>query len=236
MTEVLSSMRRSWRVWAGFFSALLVVAAYVVVNQPSPATHQPADKVVASGSVLEKFDSDDQPVELLSGTLRTSKPTDLMLQVSLECSILTKLVTGPSTTPGATDTATAQGRVEVWVEIDPAGPAVPYTVPVTSDSNGDGTFDDPDDGEVVFCNRIYSRTVTDGEDEKDGLDEESDFIRTRNANAFNWLALDLGSGIRTITVRARLTIATFGDATAEALVGKRTLIVEPAKLANDASV
>jgi hypothetical protein len=28
---------------------------------------------------------------------------------------------------------------------------------------------------------------------KDGLDSEDDFIRTRNANAFNWMAFDVGT-------------------------------------------
>jgi len=37
-------------------------------------------------------------------------------------------------------------------------------------------------------------------------------------------------------VKATLTESTTGDATAEALIGNRSLIVEPTKLANDASI
>jgi hypothetical protein len=90
--------------------------------------------------------------------------------------------------------------------------------------------------QVTFCSRTYSRTVTDAEDPLDGQDIEDDFIDTKNANSFNWLRLNMGSGAHTIVVKATLTEATNGDATAEAVIGNRSLIVEPEKLANDATI
>lgn len=186
------------------------------------ATHMPADKVVAAGSTLEVVGPNAE-VTILTATMRTSSPTDLILSVTMECSIFTRLLTGPSGDGGASS-ATAAGTVRAWVEVD--GQIVPVM------SAGSGSEAD----KVTFCNRVYSRTVTDAEDPLDGQDIEEDFIDTKAANAFNWLRLNVGSGIHTITVKATLLQQTAGDATAEAAIGNRTLVVEPAKLANDADV
>jgi hypothetical protein len=209
------------RMVPGILAALLV-GMLVAGPQGVLATHTPADKVVAAGSKMEVVGPGEE-IELLSSRLRTSKPADLILSVSLECSILTKLITGPSG-DGAADSAMARGQVLVWVEIDGA------IVPINSGQGG------TENDKVTFCDRVYERTVTDTEDPLDGQDTEEDYIRTKAANAFNWLHLNTGSGIHEIVVKATLTTNTAGDAAAEALVGNRTLIVEPTKLANDASV
>ena len=47
------------------------------------------------------------------------------------------------------------------------------------------------------------------------------------SNAFNWLALNVGSGIRTIEVKADLTTDATQRASALAAVGKRTHVVRP---------
>jgi hypothetical protein len=119
---------------------------------------------------------------------------------------------------------------------------------------GPPTAGDEETDSATYCNRIYERTVVDREGEGGAIDAERDFIRTKTANAFNWLALNVGKGIHTIEVKADLDVSSTGtlgteetpcpDTTvpgtggtcAEAFVGNRTLIVEPAKLANDASV
>ena len=186
------------------------------------ATHLPADKVVASGSTLEVVGPNAE-VTILSATLRSSSPSDLILSVTLECSIFTRLLTGPSDN-GGVSTATAAGTVRTWIEVDG------QIVPVNSSTAGN------DRDKVTFCNRTYSRTVTDSEDPLDGQDIEEDFIDTKTANSFNWVRLNVGSGIHEITVKATLVQETTGDATAEAAIGNRTLVVQPAKLANDATI
>lgn len=209
---------------------LLFAGVSTLVPTGATATHQPADKVVAAGSKLEVIGPNAETT-ILTSTLRTSKPTDLILAVSMECSIFTRLVTGPSG-DGGTDSATAAGHIRVWVEID--GQIVPINSmsepPQLTPPGGS------EDDKVTFCNRTYSRTVTDAEDPLDGQDIEDDYIATKNANAFNWLRLNLGSGVHTIVVKATLLQQTAGDATAEAVIGNRSLIVEPAKLANDATI
>lgn len=209
--------------------ALAVITA-TVWPSGAEANHQPADKVVAAASKLEEI-SPREEVTLLTSTLRTSSPTDLILAVSMECSIFTGLVTGPSS-DGGTDSAMASGHVRAWVEID--GQIVPVNSVSTSTLAAPPAGDDTD--KVTFCNRTYQRTVTDAEDPLDGQDIEDDYIDTKAANAFNWLRLNMGAGTHTIAVKGTLSQATSGDATASAVVGNRSLIVQPAKLANDASI
>lgn len=212
----------------GMFVTVIVavlVTLSLVGTQGVLATHQPADKVVASGSKIAVAGPNAE-VEILSATLRSTNVSDLILGVSLECSILTQLTTGPSDA-GGSDSALAHGTVRVWVEID--GQIVPVN------SAGDSAPGDESD-KVTFCDRAYQRTVTDGENPLDGQDIEEDYIATKNANAFNWVHLNVGRGVHQIVVKATLAQETAGDATAEAVIGNRTLVVEPAKLANDATV
>jgi hypothetical protein len=167
---------------------LAVIAASIVtigltVNY-STASHEPADKTAGAASSIDEVD--DGQV-LLQETMRVSSTSDLILATSAECSILTSLNTsgGPNT---ATESDGSFGQVELWITVDGE------RVPVSSTEK--------DTGEVTFCNRAYQRTVTDNEENEgplgegntdgDGIDSEDDFIRTRTANAFNWMAFNAG--------------------------------------------
>jgi hypothetical protein len=159
---------------------LAIIAAAVVtigltVNFAT-ASHEPADKAQAAASSIDEV---DDSVVLLSEQMRVSSTSDLILQTTAECSILTSLYTAGSDTADDIESDGAFGQVEMWITIDE------QRVPVS-------TLGEGDNGEVVFCNRAYHRTATDMED--DGLDSEDDFIRTRNANGFNWMAFDVGKG------------------------------------------
>lgn len=218
-------------VLAAAFALAPVLTAPAFAANTAPT---PANKAAASGRKAVVV-APGTNVELLSVVMKTSKPTDLILQVTLECTIFTRLVTGGSQMPGATDTSSAHGFVRAWVEVDgeivriqdasmpPQDPSVPQ---------GD------DSDKVTFCDREYSRTVTDEEDPLDGLDKTDDYIRTKSSHAFNWLRLNTGSGIHTIRVMADLdaTFAGQPDTSAEAIVGNRTLIIEPTKTAVNAVI
>jgi len=221
-------MKRQHAPWL-VTAAILVLA---LVGTGAQATHTPADKVVAAGSKVVVA-APNAEVTLLSATMRTSKPTDLILAVSMECSIITDVQTGPSTLAGAADSATAEGTVRAWVEID--GVVVPINS-ISGQSQGPPPPGNDSD-KVTFCNRVHTQEAEDGEDDEDGLDKMRTYLETKNANAFNWLRLNMGSGIHTIEVVGELTTNTSGSALgAEALVGNRSLIAEPAKLANDATI
>ncbi len=216
---------------AGLGAAALAVA--VLAGPAAQAQNpQPADKTAAIGNTIDDQAPNTDHV-VLQEQMRVSSPSDLILNLSAECSILTQLVTGSDGTD-ATGQAETTGRVEMYVTIDGK------RVPVAGSSTGDG-----DNGQVVFCDREYARRVTDREVEADGQDEEADYIRTRTANAFQWLALNTGvyydnpangQNILDIEVHAVYTDedATsgvcqpdFSETCSQAFVGKRTLIVEP---------
>lgn len=225
---------------------LAVMAASVAVFgtgalAQSNGQGQPADKVVAGGSILESTGPNEAPIALLSQRMRVSSPADLILQVTAECSILTGLVTGEE--GEASDNASAESKVELWITID--GKAVPVqTVPVDEEEGQTRGHEE----RAVFCNREYQRSVTDREEPEDGTDEERDFIATRHANAFNWFALDTGfaydnpsngQNILDVVLWAQFTRNPNTPCTenedeafpattcAEAFVGNRTLIIEP---------
>lgn len=198
------------RVSAALAAAVVLAAALAYVTlRPAGAGHSPADKASAVGSRVEVVAPNDaEPV--LTTTLRTSSPADLLLSVSAECSITTEVTTVGN------DLQRAEGTLTVYVTVD--GQPVPVA----------GT----DDGRVVFCNRLYERETTMFDDEDATI---RTFMRTRAANAFNWVALDVGSGIHTVEVHALLTTNTTDTASALGAVGNRTLLIEPTHMANDES-
>lgn len=205
-----------------WFAVLAAVAFAALVFAPmvmdrAVATHQPADKMAVSGSSLEIITApllagaSTTTAEILRGTVKTSSPTDLILSVNLECALWTDITTVGN------DESQSVARVKVWVEIDGK------PVPVSSD-------DTAETGKVVFCDRAYKRTTTDFDDEDARIDS---YLRTRSAHSFDWISMNLGSGVHTISVKGELQTAVTGAGMAQAAIGKRTLVVEPTKLAND---
>jgi len=208
-------MKESFRAarWPLIIAAALTGLLAGNLIGPATATHQPADKVAVSGSGVETLKvaltegNDSEEISLLSATLRTSTPTDLLFAVTAECALFTDTIIRTPPEAGASDQSEAIAAVKIWVTIDGA----PVKV-ASDDAEGD-------EGKVVFCNRAQFNKVTIGPEDDDEDDHTFEqYLRTRTANAFNWLALNVGSGA------------------AEALVGKRTLFVHPEKLANDATI
>lgn len=192
---------------------------------------QPADKAVAAGSTLQVVDA-NQTQPILTTTIKTSKPEDLLMTVSLECSILTKLVTNNNN-----PSADQQASVRIWIDID--GKTVPVTdasaPPQDPSQTGNGN---PAVDGVNFCAREYQRTVTNGETAPDGIDTQSDYIATKSAHAFSWVRLNTGSGTHSIQVFAKFfaTAQDSAGSNAQAYVGNRTLVVDPTKMANNAVI
>lgn len=203
---------RSLRTVLAALATALVAGAVVGATMLAPAAAGglPANKMAVDGSVIEAA-APGETLEILSGVMKTSNPTDLVISVSLECSILTQVTTVGN------DDASAFGRVEVWVEID----GVP--VGVTSE----------DDGRVVFCDRAQRQTTSLFDDEDATI---TSYLKTRSAHSFSWIDLNLGSATHTIVVKAHFTEEASSNAVAQALIGKRTLVVEPVKLAQEVVV
>jgi len=205
---------------------LVVLLGGVLVTQAlqAVATHEPANKAAASAVSLIDF---DRSAVLLEETMRVSSTQDLILNLAAECSILTELTTGGG---GLTeDSASAFGQVNMNITID--GTPVPIS---TFDQDPDEEGVQTDDGTVTFCEREERRSITDEED--DGTDEEATYQRTKQANGWQWLALDVGNNyddpengnnIVEIVVNGYYDTGTAGRAVADAYVGQRILIAEP---------
>ena len=230
------------KVFAVAAAAALGAALFAFVSPQADAHHEPANKFAAAGSDVDTLGGDGEQI-VLSEQMKVSTPFDLLLQLTSECAIVTELTTN-ETNPAAD----AYGSVRMRIEIDdkPVPVASDDVLadpdadpPVEAPGEDDATDDDDQIGEVTFCNRAYGREVTDQEDGQDGQDQESDYIHSRTANAFNWIATDVGrqydspangNNIIKIEVYADYDADFSESAFADAFVGSRTLVAEPTNL------
>lgn len=209
------------RVAAAGALAFALTAGYFA--QGTYAAGTPANKVAASGSTTEIVHAAADTL-LLSETVRINNPTDLIIGVTAECAILTEV-----TNSANGQTERAFGEVKIYVTID----GIPVKVSST----------DAEAGKVVFCNRAQEQQWTDSQDPVTGGDDGEDQLRqyldTRTANAFNWMALNVGttypgidgSDVHKIEVWADWDVQATANAVAKAAVGNRTLVLEPVKAA-----
>lgn len=197
---------------AALLAATLVGAIFAAtLLSGAAATHSPANKLSASSATFAISET-GEVVTILTGAMKTSSPTDVIISLSMECSILTQVQTVGN------DVSEAHAGIVAWVEID----GVPVGVNAL------------DNGEVTFCDRVQQQETSLFDDEDATI---RSYIATKSAHSFHWIALNLGSGEHTFTVKSLLTAETDDDlALAQAAIGKRTLIVEPTKLANDVTV
>ncbi|HEX9776031.1 MAG TPA: hypothetical protein VGB83_10695 [Actinomycetota bacterium] len=223
----------------GALSSMLVMQ---LMGTSATAAGEPANKTAVSGSTIASMSAPvndgatSEEVTLFTATMKTSAPTDLIFQVEAECSLITNVVDlktdDDDNAPGDfTDTSHADGAVaqmQVWIEDENGNP-----VGVASG----------DDGRVVFCNRAFHQDITDltqynpdsGENEPSDANFDT-YLETRSTHGFNWIRVNAGSGVHTYTVKALLEATATAQGYAQAIVGKRTLVIEPVKLAQRASI
>ena len=202
-----------------------------------------ADKIYTGGSTREEH-SLDTTVEgntsaaftLASGSIKTSTPTDLYLMAQTETALWTNVKA-----TGKDETSQANAGLTCWIEIDGT------PVPVSHDYPNDWAADRQAASEVVFNYRdfrVQTSFLGDIEDITDDDEYLALWLKTRSTHGFNWAALNLGSGdydgstnVHTVELKGRLEVyADDNKAQAKAVVGPRTLLGVPAKLANDASI
>lgn len=221
-------MSRKHTPWIALAVALTIAVPLALAGPlgGSSGGSGPANKTSAAGSGVEMLPPDfadgDQGTTILTTSLKASKPTDLLLTVSLECSLWTEVssTTIQDHVMGLGPVARAEAQVVVWVELD----GVPVKV----------ASDDPD-GRIVFCERVHEQEISDMNNST-GDWTLRQYQKTRSANAFTWASLDVGSGVHTLTVKAEIESFNTEGSYAEGAVGKRTLIVEPTRFANGATI
>ena len=174
---------------------------------------------------------------ILEGDVKVSNNEDVVANVSVECGLFTD--TTVRSKGGTKDTSNAQAMVRMQVS---------YT-------DADGFVRTSDPGKVIFCQRSQTlmakfggimKSCEDGS--VDGIVDgvitfaECDFdpeelqlmLETVNANAFNFIQLDLPVGVHHINVEAELSTSTSweeGAAVARAWIGKGSVAVTEVKFA-----
>jgi hypothetical protein len=203
------------------YLALLTALLIPYFSGEADAAHTPADKVVASASIDDiAFVAPGEAVLLLEESFRTATTSDLLLQISSECSIVTEVTTRGN----QLSSAQGQLRYNLTISTD-GGPERPIGVAETSTHPTEpGTGDD---GNVVFCDRQYERETSLFDDPDATI---RTFMETRAANAFNWVHLNAGRGIHTVKLYATYTENNVNDGDATGVVGRRTMIIEPVKM------
>lgn len=239
------SLSRRTVVATGLVAA--IAAAVPATLAATNSSAQPANKAVASGSTLQDVTPSATGSQIMQATFKTSKPEDLLMSVSLECSIITDVVVPGTTAAGGKSTGEAAGAIKVWLTIDSDTNIIPITdssaPPQDPSQQRTGTEAD----KVTFCDRDHKATVTDTEQPQDGTDALEEYQFTKTANDFNWVRLNAGSGVHIVKVWAQFipkdpsdpanaTATTTDGSTSAGFVGNRTLIIEPTKLANNAVI
>lgn len=227
MTRVLNKI-----VAASFMAAVISGAAFAGSNSmPSSKSTAMVSKInVLSTQVAA---SGGEPWStILSSAIKTSNPADLFVDVSLECGLYTNTVV--KSKGGTKDTSTASASVKVRVLVD-----------------GKPTMPD----EVTFCRRTQELTATFQGLLTDCLDvngtlstinedclqpeEVGLILDTMNANAFNFIAPDVGVGVHTIDVQAMVddnNASQQGYAEAYATIGKGSAVVDETNMIKDLNV
>jgi hypothetical protein len=259
----LPRVRRLALIALGVAITALLMAMYYGNREGAGAAGTPANKVWVDGAKLDVMtagltapgsESKDEVV-LAKGQIRFSNPTDLRISATAECALWTNTATTGN------DDSEAKARVEMWVTLD--GKTVPVSAEDTAADPKTPLFDPADQGpggHVVFCNRA-NRMKTEGFDDNAATSDLliRSYNRSRSANGFNWGALNVGvsqadggyddplngKNLIDVELHARLSDSLTDTKTADnngtdspyakAAVGKRTMFVEPVKMAQQAT-
>jgi len=177
---------------------------------------------------------------ILKQQIKLANQKDLFMGASLQCGLVTD--TTVKSLNGSEDSAEARGTIRVRIKITTPTGGVVYAEP----TSGVDAYNVPTAG-VVFCDRVQTlRAKFSGlnctADLETGVvtcstpEELQLILKTLNANAFNFVAPDLASGVHTVEVQARSSAATSATGTngslgaANAFIGAGSVAVESVRM------
>ena len=211
----------------------LAIALCISLGISGAAFGQSAKAALKVGSMAKIEGTNTAFQKVASATIKTSNPADLMIGVSMETSLYTNTVVASKNYEKSS--STAEAGVEVLVKID-GQDAQPGAV----------TFDRRKQTMVAVMDGFSCTDLNaDGivtYDECSLTPEEIQLILdTTGAHHFNFAQANVGVGVHTIEVFARIkTFAegsgpTLGSATANAFVGKGSLVIDSVRMVNTGS-
>jgi hypothetical protein len=183
----------------------------------------PSAKCSASASYIGYTSMTDEwfNADGLNSIIKTSEKADLIISLTAECALTTDVKIKGS---GKEETSSSMAQIKIRVLVD-GEEATP--------------------GEVVFAYRkmelkglLWAPENFDPIDPENLLDLPEQYIEiyeeTRTANAFNFIAKNVGSGVHTIEVQVMADAsADFEGSRIGAVLGKRTLVVEAVQMIQD---
>ena len=147
---------------------------------------------------------------VLTGYMKTSSVGDLLVGFSMECALWTA-TSNTATKGGGKTSSTSRAAVNVTVTVDGV-PAEP--------------------GQVVYCDREQTVNLQFSSDTvlvTDAITLEL-FLKTKNANHFNFYQKNVGSGVHRVDVFVSSFVVTDPNSPVatgtRAAVGKRSLVIE----------
>lgn len=223
-------------VASAVLAAMLIVSLSFGVGQ----ANTPASKAAAQVADFTLLDwkktdtSKTSPWEtLLSTTIKTSMQKDLVVDASLESGLYTKTVARSKDM--ITDTSFSRAGIEVRVLID-GKPAYPGTVTfgrrsqeLSATLQGQLALIDKNADGIVGFDELVSIAP-----EEIGL-----VLDTLNANSFNFVLDNVGTGVHKIELQARIDLGAnvqAGSAEARAMVGKGSMTVEEVRMIRGADL
>lgn len=214
---------------------LIVSLTFGAVQANTPASKAAAQ--VADFTLLDWKKSDTSATSewetLLSTTIKTSMQKDLIIDASLESGLYTKTIA--KSKDMTSDTSFSRAGIEVRVLID-GKPAYPDDVifarrsqELSATLQGQLALIDTNDDGIVGFDELTSIAP-----EEIGL-----VLDTLNANSFNFVLDNVGTGVHKIELQARIDLGTnvqAGSAEARVLVGKGSMTVEEVRMVKGADL
>ena len=177
---------------------------------------------------------------ILKQQIKLANQKDLFMGASLQCGLVTD--TTVKSMNGSEDSAEARATIRVRIKITTPTGGVVYAEP----SSGVDANNVPTAG-IVFCDRIQTlmakfsglnctADLTTGVVTCSTPEELQLILKTLNANAFNFVAPNLASGVHTVEVQARSSAATSATGTngslgsANAFIGAGSVAVESVRM------
>ena len=191
-------------------TAVAMGLALLLALSPAHAQNVASQKAYFGAGTTEILPPAGNPI--LQGHIKTSGVGDLLIGVSLECALWTATSTR-ATKGGEVATSSSRAAVNVTVRVDGAE-ATP--------------------GQVVYCDRLQQVNLQFTSLDTVNITQDAIllqiFLKTKNANHFNFYKTNPGSGVHFVEVFADSFVETTGDEVVvnntRAVVGKRTLVIE----------
>ena len=202
---------------------LLLVGAGIGLAGTNNGQGVPSAKCSASCSFIGYTKATEQwfNADGLSAIIKTSEKSDLIISVTAECALTTDVKIKGS---GKEETSTSMAQIKIKVLVD-----------------GEEAYP----GDVVFAYRqmelkglLWAPEDFEPIDPEELLELPEQYIEiyeeTRTANAFNFIAKNVGSGVHDIQVQVMTDASSdFEGSRIGAILGKRTLVVEAVQMIQD---